>query len=164
MSNKKTLEWDETNISLPSRYVFTSANAAISWRSVKQTMSDTSSNHAKILAIHEASWECVWLRSVTRYIRESCGISSGQESLTVIHEDNAVCIAQLKDEYIKGDKTKHILSKFFFTHDLLKSGDIIDQKVCSSDNQAYLFTKALHTTTFNELVHDTEMRRLNELK
>ncbi|GKB80616.1 hypothetical protein Tco_0947511 [Tanacetum coccineum] len=81
-------------------------------------MSATSSNHAKILAIHEASWECVWLRSVIQHIRKSCGISSGQEAPTVVHEDNATCIAQLKDEYIKGDKTKHILPKFFFTHDL----------------------------------------------
>ncbi|GJX01718.1 hypothetical protein Tco_0185631 [Tanacetum coccineum] len=42
-------------------------------------MSATSSNHAKILAIHEASQECVWLRSVTQHIHESRGISSGQE-------------------------------------------------------------------------------------
>ncbi|GKE30938.1 hypothetical protein Tco_1446322 [Tanacetum coccineum] len=81
-------------------------------------MSATSSNHTKILAIHEVGWKCVWLRSVTQHIHESCGISSGQESPTVIHEDTAACIAQLKDEYIKGDKTKHILPKFLFTRDL----------------------------------------------
>nr|GEW71374.1 histone acetyltransferase of the MYST family 2 [Tanacetum cinerariifolium] len=69
-------------------------------------------------------------------IRESCGISSGQESPTVVHEDNTACIAQLKDEYIKGDKTKHILANFFFTHDLQKTSDIIVQKVHSSDNLA----------------------------
>nr|GEX14488.1 retrovirus-related Pol polyprotein from transposon TNT 1-94 [Tanacetum cinerariifolium] len=91
-------------------------------------MRATSSNHAKILAIHEASRESIWLRSVTQHVRESCRISSGQESPTVVHEDNAACIAQLKDEYVKGDKTKHILLKFFFIHDLQKSGDIIVQK------------------------------------
>ncbi|GKE55121.1 hypothetical protein Tco_1490277, partial [Tanacetum coccineum] len=96
MSNKNTLEWGETNILLSS-----SSNAAMSWCSVKQTMGATSSNHAKILAIHDASRECVWLRSVIQHIRESCGISSGQEAPAVIHEDNATCIAQLKDEYIK---------------------------------------------------------------
>ncbi|GKC45162.1 hypothetical protein Tco_1062884 [Tanacetum coccineum] len=115
-------------------YVFTSSNVAISWRSIKQKMSATSSNHAKILAIHETIQECIWLRSVTQHIHESCGISSGQESPTIVHKDNAACIAQLKDEYIK------------------------------SDNQANLFTKALPTTTFKKLVHGTGMRRLNELK
>nr|GEW55965.1 retrovirus-related Pol polyprotein from transposon TNT 1-94 [Tanacetum cinerariifolium] len=41
--------WSQTG------YVFTSSNNAISWRFVKQTMSVTSSNHAEILAIHEAN-------------------------------------------------------------------------------------------------------------
>ncbi|GJZ90463.1 hypothetical protein Tco_0662390 [Tanacetum coccineum] len=71
------------------RYVFTSSNAVISRRSIKQAMSATSSNHVKILSIHEVSREYVWLRSVTQHIRESCGISLGQESPTVVHEDNA---------------------------------------------------------------------------
>ena len=145
-------------------YVFTSSSTAISWRSVKQTMSATSSNHAEILAIHEASRECVWLRNVVQHIRESCGISSDKEAPTIMHEDNAACIAQLKDGYIKGDRTKHILPKFFFTHDLQKSGDIIVQKVRSSENLADLFTKALPTATFKKLVHGIGMRRLNELQ
>ncbi|GJX67015.1 hypothetical protein Tco_0302742 [Tanacetum coccineum] len=145
-------------------YVFTSSNTAISWRSVKQTMSATSSNHAEILAIHDTSQECVWLRSVIQHIGESCGISSDKEAPTIVHEDNAACIAQLKNGYIKGDRTKHILPKFFFTHDLQKSGDIIVQQICSSDNLADLFTKALPTATFKKLVHGIEMRRLKELK
>ncbi|GJV26772.1 hypothetical protein Tco_1383220 [Tanacetum coccineum] len=68
-------------------------------------MSTTSSNHAKILAIHEAS----------------------QEAPT-------------------------------------KSGDIIVQKVRSSDNLADLFTKTLPTATFKKFLQGTGMRRLNELK
>nr|GEW78029.1 retrovirus-related Pol polyprotein from transposon TNT 1-94 [Tanacetum cinerariifolium] len=36
---------------------------------------------------------------------------------------------------------KHILSKFFFTHDLQKNADIIIQQVRSSDNLMDLFTK-----------------------
>ena len=45
-------------------YLFIYGNTAISWRSIKQTFSTTSSNHAKIITIHEVSHECVWLRSV----------------------------------------------------------------------------------------------------
>ena len=37
---------------------------------------------------------------------------------TIVYEDNAACVAQLKGGYIKGDRTKHISPKFFFTHDL----------------------------------------------
>ena len=46
-------------------YVFLYGGTTISWRSTKQTITATSSNHAEILAIHEASRECVWLRSNT---------------------------------------------------------------------------------------------------
>ncbi|GKC59414.1 zinc finger, CCHC-type, retrotransposon gag domain protein, partial [Tanacetum coccineum] len=87
-------------------YVFTSSNTAISRRFVKQTISATSSNHAEILAIHEAIQECIWLRNAIKHICESCRIFSSHEAPTVLHEDNTTCIAQLKDGYIKGDRTK----------------------------------------------------------
>ena len=74
-------------------YVFTSRGTTISWSSIKQTISAMSSNHAEILAIHEGSRECVWLRSVIQHIRRSCGISSEKEAPTVLNEDNAACVA-----------------------------------------------------------------------
>ena len=80
---------------------------------------------------------------------------------TVMYEDNAACIAQLKDGYIKGDRTKHILPKFFFTHELQKAGEV---QVRSSGNSADLFTKALPTCTFRKLTHQIEMRRLKYLQ
>ncbi|XP_049399681.1 secreted RxLR effector protein 161-like [Solanum stenotomum] len=40
-------------------YLFTYGGTAISWRSMKQTIVATSSNHAEIIAIHEASRECI---------------------------------------------------------------------------------------------------------
>ena len=74
-------------------YIFTYGNTAISWRSVKQMMVVTSSNHLEILSMHEASRECVWLRSMIQHIGESCGLSSIKNNPTVLYEDNVVCIA-----------------------------------------------------------------------
>jgi len=145
-------------------YLFTFGDTAISWRSTKQTLAATSSNHAELLAIHEASRECVWLRSITQHIHQSCGLSSHEKHPTILYEDNAACIAQLKDGYIKGDRTKHISPKFFFTHDLQKDGEINVQQVRSSDNLADLFTKALPTATFEKLVYRIGMRRLKDLQ
>ena len=54
-------------------YLFTCGDTTISWRSMKQTLVATSSNHAEIIVIHEASRECVWLRSMTHHIQEMCG-------------------------------------------------------------------------------------------
>ena len=40
-------------------YLFTYGGTAISWQSTKQSIVATSSNHAEIIVIHEASRECV---------------------------------------------------------------------------------------------------------
>ena len=50
---------DQHNGHSQTGYIFMCGGAPISWRSMKQTISATSSNHAEILAIHEASRECV---------------------------------------------------------------------------------------------------------
>ena len=56
-------------------YVFTNNRTAISWRSQKQTLVPTFSNNSEIIALHEVSTECVWIRSMTHHIEESCGFS-----------------------------------------------------------------------------------------
>ena len=48
--------------------LFTYGGTVISWCSTKQTIAVTSSNHAEILAIHVASRECIWLRSLVQHI------------------------------------------------------------------------------------------------
>jgi hypothetical protein len=99
-------------------YLFTCGSTAISWKSVKQTLVAISSNHSEIIAIHEVSRECIWLRSLIQHIREKCGLSIIKDSPTILYEDNAACITQIRGGYIKGDRTKHISPKFFYTHEL----------------------------------------------
>ena len=48
-------------------YVFMCGGASISWHSMKQTIAATSSNHVEILAIHEASRECLVEKYDTSY-------------------------------------------------------------------------------------------------
>ncbi|KAM1175399.1 hypothetical protein ACFX2I_027811 [Malus domestica] len=54
--------------------IFTVGCTAICWRSTEQTLVATSSNHAEILALHEATRECFWLRAVVGHIRSSCDL------------------------------------------------------------------------------------------
>ena len=147
-----------------SGYVFTYGDTAVSLRFVKQTMVATSSNHSELLAIHEASRECMWLRSMIQHIRDSSGLSPISNTATSLYEDNTACIAQLKGGYIKGDRTKHISLKFFHTHDLQNNGEIDIQQIRSSDNPADLFTKALPATTFKKFLRQIGMRRLKDLQ
>ena len=123
----------------------------------------TSSNHLEILAIHEISRECVWLRSMIQHIQETCGLPSIRGNATVLHEDNVACIAQIKEGFIKGDRIKHISPKFFYTHELQKKGEIDVQQIWSCNNLGDLFAKTLPSTTLKKLRYDIGMRRLRDL-
>ena len=83
---------------------------------------------------------------------------------TQIFEDNAACIAQVRDGYIKEDITKHISPKFFYTHELQQSRQIDVKQIRSTDNLANLFTKTLLTSTFDKLVYGIGMRQLCKLQ
>ena len=101
------------------------------------------------------------------HIQESCGLSFVKDNPTTLFKDDAMCIAQIKGDYIKGDRTKHISPKFFYTNELQKNGEIDVQQIRSSDNLANLFTKSLPISTFKKLIDkigmhqpkDVDMRR-----
>ncbi|KAD4585160.1 hypothetical protein E3N88_22761 [Mikania micrantha] len=124
-------------------YVFLNGGTAISWRSQKQTLLATSSNHAKLL----------------HYMKPL-----ENRSPTTIYEDNPACISQMKEGYIKSDRTKHIPPRFFsYTQDLIKDNQVEMRYVSSSNNSADLFTKALPTAIFRKHVHDIGMRHVQAI-
>ena len=94
-----------------------------------------------------------------QHIQESRGLPFSKDNPTTLFEDNAACIAQIKGGYIKGDKTKHISPKFFYTHELQKNGEIDVQQIRSSDNLVDIFTKALPISTFRKLIYKIGMRQ-----
>jgi hypothetical protein len=146
-----------------SGYVFTYGGTTISWRSTKQTLTATSSNYAELIVFYDVRRECVWLRSMIQHIQEECGLESVKENPTVIYEDNTACIAQIKKEYIKGDRTKHISPKFFSTHDLQKNGLINICQIRSSDNLVDLCTKSLPRNIFEQVSHKIDNRHLKDV-
>ena len=82
---------DPHNARSQTGFVFLHGGTAISWKSSKQTLVATSTNHSEITALYEASCKCVWLRRMISGIQQSCGIGS-IEAPTIIYEDNASCI------------------------------------------------------------------------
>jgi hypothetical protein len=144
-------------------FVFPHGGTAISWKPSKQTLVATSTNHSEIIALFEASRECVWLRRMINHIEQSCGIDSS-ESPTIIYEDNAACIAQMQTGYIKSNITKHMAPKLFYPHQLQLNGEINILKTKSCDNLADLFTKSLPASSFEKFVKGIGMRRLRDLQ
>ena len=86
-----------------------------------------------------------------------------KESLITLFKDNAAYIAHVKGGYIKGDRTKHIYPKFFYTHELQVSGEIDVQQIRSSDNLTDLFRKSLSTSTFKKLICKIGMHQLKDI-
>ena len=97
---------------------------------------------------------------MVHHIRNARGLPLITSILTTIYEDNVECIEQIKEGYIKGDRTKHISPKFFFTHKLQKSHEIEVNQIRSSDNVADLFTKDFPSSTFKKLTYDIGMCRV----
>mgnify|MGYP001093116649 FL=1 len=146
-----------------SGYVFTIGNTAISWRSRKQTLVATSTNHSELLALYEATRECVWLRAVIGHIRSTCDLAYDHDEPVVIYEDNTAVIDQAKHGYIKGDATKHISPKLFFTHEQQALQRIEVKHIGSENNHADLFTKSLPKYSFQKHVRAIGLRKLSEL-
>jgi hypothetical protein len=146
-----------------SGYVFTIGNTAISWRSRKQTLVATSTNHSELLALYEATRECVWLRAFIGHIRSTCELSHDPDEPIVIYEDNTAVIDQAKHGYIKGDATKHISPKLFFTHQQQEHQNIEVKHIGSESNHADLFTKSLPKYSFQKHVKAIGLRKLSEL-
>jgi len=154
---------DPHNARSQTGFVFLHGGTTISWKSSKQTLVATSTNHSEIIALYEASPECVWLRRMINHIQQSCDIGSITKP-TIIYEDNSACIAQMNAGYIKSNITKHIAPKLFYPHELQKNGEIEILQTKSCDNLADLFTKSLPTSLFQKYVFGIGMRRLKDLQ
>ena len=68
-------------------------------------MVTTSTNHSKIKTLYEASRECEWLRPLVQHIHGSCGIAIDDMSPKILYEDNATCVTQISNGYVKGNLT-----------------------------------------------------------
>jgi hypothetical protein len=110
-------------------YIFIKCGAPISWKSTKQTTTATSTNHAELLAFHEAARESVWLRTMDQILKRQCRLKE-EEQPTIIFEDNAACVRQMESRFIKADRTKHISPHIFnFAQDLIDQGQLAIQKI-----------------------------------
>jgi hypothetical protein len=97
------------------------------------------------------------------HIQESCG-KGVVNTPTIIYDDNAACVAQMHMGYVKSNLTKHIAPKFFYPHELQKSGKIKILQARSCGNLVDLFTKSLLASSFNKCIYGIGMRRLRDLQ
>jgi len=144
-------------------YLFLQNNAPICWKSVKQTVTATSTNHSELLAFHAATKEAVWLYNTNKLIKGQAGLDAPSKSITIF-EDNAGVVAQVQAGFIKSENTKHVNPQIFsFTQELISGGCIDVQKVESAHNLADFLTKPLPAHHHRRLVEAAGMKLLHEL-
>ena len=116
----------------------------------------TSTNHSEIVALYEASRECIWLHRMINHIQQSCDI--GVIDPTIIYEDNATWVTLMQTRYIKSNITKHISPKLFYYHELQQKGEINILQTKSCDNFVDLVTKSLPASSFEKCVKGIGMQ------
>lgn len=127
-----------------SGYVFMKSDAAITWRSKKQTCVALSTAEAEYVALSSATQEAVWLRKLTSELSYSA------DEPTIIFEDNQSAIAISRNPQFHG-RTKHIDIKYHYVRDQITQKSI-DLVYCPTGEMiADLFTKGLAEIQFNKL-------------
>ena len=130
-----------------SGYVFQIGNAAISWRSKKQSCVALSTAESEYMALSSAIQEAIWLRRLIANLLNSKDMLMNP---TIIHEDNNSAIFMAKNNQYH-DRTKHIDIKFHFVREQVAAGTV-DLRYCKSkDMLADIFTKGLCGPQFKKL-------------
>ncbi|UYV61059.1 hypothetical protein LAZ67_1003272 [Cordylochernes scorpioides] len=124
--------------------VFMLNNGPISWCSQKQNCVSLSTTESEYIAASKATKEAIWLRQLLRDLHQE------QVKPTTFFCDNQSCIRLVHNpEYHK--RTKHIDISYHFIRDHFQNHAIDLLYVCSNDQAADIFTKALPPERYRRL-------------
>ncbi|KAK9932492.1 hypothetical protein M0R45_019728 [Rubus argutus] len=133
-----------------SGYIFVLAGGAVSWRSVKQSLTATSTMQAEYIAIHEATGQALWLRN---FISELKVVDSIEKPLK-LYCDNAAAIFFAKNNK-RSTASRNIDVKYFAVRESVKNDEIEIIKIGTVAQLADPLTKALAVAPFQQ--HVTNM-------
>ncbi|XP_057779777.1 secreted RxLR effector protein 161-like [Salvia miltiorrhiza] len=121
-------------------YIFTLHGAAMSWKSVLQSVVALSTTEAECMALTEAVKEALWLKGILNEF----GIR--QESVE-IRCDSQSAIHLVKHQVFH-ERSKHIDVRYHFIRDVVAEEKVKVAKVGTEDNASDMLTKALHSSKF----------------
>ena len=129
-------------------YVFTLAGGPICWKSSVQSIVAMSTTEAEYMAVAEAAKEALWLTGLVKEL----GVEQGGVRL---HCDSQSVIYLAKNQVYHA-RTKHIDVRFHKIRELLTTGQIVLEKVHTSENAADMLTKPVTSDKFKhclDLLH-----------
>ena len=116
----------------------------LSWTSKRQRTVALSTCEAELYAEASAVQELLWLRGILGEL--GLEVRTG----SVVYGDNQSAIAVSKNG-VKGERTKHVDIKYHFVTETLESGAVTLEWIPTAEQQADIFTKALHGPVFEHL-------------
>ena len=125
-------------------HCFTLGSGMVSWSSKKQNTIADSTCAAEYMAVSEAGWELVWLRTLLREL--------GYESIkaTPLLCDNSAAVLLSADQSFH-NRTKHLDVRYHWIRERVDRGELIVGQIATADNIADVFTKALPGPQFLNL-------------
>ena len=138
-------DWAKNRIDRKSNsgYVFKVNGGTVSWTCRKQSCVTLSTAEVEFVAISEGIQQALWLKLLLEELNDV------QE--VIIHEDNQSCLKILSGEKLS-NRTKHIATRYHFTKDLIKKGQISCVYCSTEEMIADLLTKPLARIRIQKLV------------
>jgi hypothetical protein len=121
-------------------YLFTLSGGPICWKSTLQSIIVMSTTEAEYMAVAEAAKEALWLKGLVKEF----GLN---QSRVQMHCDSQSAIYLAKNQ-VYHLRTKHIDVRFHKIRELIVTGDIVLEKVHTSENAADMLTKPITTAKF----------------
>uniref|UniRef100_A0A2N9GSE2 CCHC-type domain-containing protein n=1 Tax=Fagus sylvatica TaxID=28930 RepID=A0A2N9GSE2_FAGSY len=114
-------------------YVFTLSGGPICWKSTLQSIVAMSTTEAEYMAVAEAAKEALWLKGLVKEL----GLNQGGVQ-KYCDSQSAIYLAK---NQVYHARTKHIDVRFHKIRELIVTGDIVLEKVHTSENAADMLTK-----------------------
>ncbi|RVW62453.1 Retrovirus-related Pol polyprotein from transposon TNT 1-94 [Vitis vinifera] len=128
-------------------YIFILAGGAISWRSVKQTMTATSTMEAEFISCFEATSHGVWLKSFISGLRVMDLISRPLS----IYCDNSATVFMAKNNK-SGSRSKHIDIKYLAIRERVKEKKVVIEHISTELMIADPLTEGMPPLKFKDHV------------
>jgi hypothetical protein len=132
-------------------YVFTLAGGPIYWKSMIQSTVAMPTTEAKYMAVAEAAKEALWLTGLVNEL----GIQQGGVSL---HCDSQGAIYLAKNQVYHA-RTKNIDVRFHKIRELVATGELLLEKIHTSENAADMLTKPIIADKFKHCLDLTNVSR-----
>lgn len=135
-----------------SGYIFMMADGAISWRSTKQTLVDTSTMEAEFVSCFEATSHGVWLKSFIYGFRIMDSVSKPLK----IFCDNSAAVFMAKNNK-SGSRSKHIDIKYLVIGERVKVKIVVINHISTHLMIADPLTKGMPPIKFKDHVENMRL-------